>query len=58
MVEEYSLHFGNDFARKLLIFDVDNRASRHVDNQQNNVLVLGEGSTDSNYDSTDAAETK
>ena len=58
MVEEYSLHFGNDFTRKVQIFDVDHRASRHADNQQNNVLVLVEGSTDSNDDSTGAAETK
>ena len=58
MVEEYLLHFGNDFARKVQIFDVDNRASRHADNQQNNFLVLVEGSVDSNDDSTGAAETK
>ena len=41
-----SWSFGNDFARKALIFGVDNSSSSHTDNRKNNFLVLGEGPTD------------
>ena len=35
--------FGNDYARNVLIFAVDNSSSSHTDNLQNNFLILGEG---------------
>ena len=37
--------FGNDFARNVVIFDVDNKSSSHADNRKNNFLVLAEGPT-------------
>lgn len=37
--------FGNDFARNVEIFDVDNKSSSHADNRKNNFLVLAEGPT-------------
>ena len=39
-----SWNFGNDFARNIVIFGVDN-SSLHADNYKNNFLVLGEGTT-------------
>ena len=48
--------FGNDFARNVVIFDVDNTSSSHTNNQKNNVLVLGEGPTKAINDSICAAE--
>ena len=48
--------FGNDFARNVVIFDVDNTLSSHANNQKNNVLVLGEGPTKAINDSICAAE--
>ena len=48
--------FGNDFARNVVIFDVDNTLSSHTNNQKNNVLVLGEGPTKAINDSICAAE--
>ena len=36
-------NYGNDFARNIVIFGVDNSASSHADNRKNNFLVLGEG---------------
>ena len=40
-----SWNFGNDFAKNIVIFDVDNSASSHTDNRKNNFLALGEGPT-------------
>ena len=40
-----SWKFGNDFARNVVIFAVDNSSSSHTDNHKNNFLVLGEGPT-------------
>ena len=41
---EGSRSFGNDFARNVVIFDVDNSSSSHTDNhKKNNFLVLAEG---------------
>ena len=40
---EGSWGFGNDFARNVIVFDVDNSSSFHTNNRKNNVLVLGEG---------------
>ena len=40
-----SWSFGNDFARYVIIFGVDNHSSSHLGNLKNNVLVLGEGPT-------------
>ena len=57
-----SWSFGNDFARNVVIFVVDNSSSSHTHNRKNNFLVLGEGPTDGINggidDSTDAAEKK
>ena len=36
-----SWSFGNDFARNVLIFGVDNSSSSHEDNHKNNFLGLG-----------------
>ena len=38
-----SWSFGNAFARNFIIFGVDNSSSSHVDNHNNNFLILGEG---------------
>ena len=35
--------FGSDFAKNVVIFDVDNSSSSHTDNDKNNSLVLREG---------------
>ena len=35
--------FGNDYAKTVIIFGVDNSSSSHADNRKNNFLVLGEG---------------
>ena len=48
--------FGNDFARNVVIFDVDNTSSSHTNNQKDNVLVLGEGPTKAINDRICAAE--
>ena len=53
---ESSWDFGNDFARIVVIFGVDNNSPSHTDNQKNNFLVLGEGPADSINDSTCASE--
>ena len=34
--------FGNDFARNVIVFGVDNNSSSHSDNRKNNFLILGE----------------
>ena len=40
-----SWNFGNDFARNVVIFDIDDSSSSHTDERENNFLVLGEGPT-------------
>ena len=40
-----SWNFGNDFARNVVIFGVDNSWSFDTDNREKNFLVLGEGPT-------------
>ena len=35
-----SWSFGNDFARNVIIFGVDNSSSSHIDNCKNNFLGL------------------
>ena len=39
------MNFGNDFARNIVIFDVDNISSSHADSHNNNFLVLDDGPT-------------
>ena len=53
-----SRSFGNDFARNVVIFGVDNSSSSHTDNRKNNFLVLVEGQADGINDTTGAAEKK
>ena len=38
-----SWSFGNDIARNVTIFGVDNSSSSYSENRKNNFLVLGEG---------------
>ena len=38
-----SWNFGNDFARNVTIFYIDDNSSSHTDNCKNNFFVLGEG---------------
>ena len=40
-----SWNFGNNFARNVIIFSVDNSSSSHTDNRKNDVLVSGEGTS-------------
>ena len=40
-----SWSFDNDFARNVIIFDVDNSSSILSDNRKNNFLILGKGPT-------------
>ena len=40
-----SWSFGNDFARNVISFGVDNSLSSQADNRKNNFLILGEGPT-------------
>ena len=49
--------FGDDFARNVVIFDVDDSSLSHTDNCRNNFLVLVEGPTDDIIDSVGTAET-
>ena len=37
--------FGNDPARNVIIFGVDNSSSSHTDNIKNDFLIFGEGPT-------------
>ena len=37
--------FGNDSARNVMIFSVDNSSSSHTDNRKDRFLILGEGLT-------------
>ena len=39
------MEFGNDFARNVVIFGVDDNSSSHANNCKINILVLGEGDT-------------
>ena len=50
------MEFSNHCARNVVTFGVDNSSSSHTDNCKNNVLVLGEWSTDDVNDSAGAAE--
>ena len=50
--------FGNDFARNIVIFRVDNSSSSHAYNRKNNFLVLGEGLTDDINGSIGAVQKK
>ena len=40
------LSFGNEFARDVVIFGVDNSSSSHTDHRKNNFLGLGKGPND------------
>ena len=40
-----SWNFGNDFARNVVIFRIDDSSSCHTDDCKHNLLVLGEGPT-------------
>ena len=51
-----SWSFGNDFARRVVSFCVDNGSSSPTDNRKNNFLVLGEGPTDDTNGSVSTAE--
>ena len=51
-----SWSFGNDFARNVAIFGVDNSTSSHDDNRKNNFFWLGEEVTDGNNGSVGTAE--
>ena len=56
---EFSLSFGNDFARNGVIFDVDNSSSFHTEIIKKIIfLVLGAQPTDGTNDNTGAAEKK
>ena len=37
--------FGNDYAKNVVIFGVDNSSSSHTDNKKNGFLILGDGPT-------------
>ena len=43
--EKVEWRFGNDYARNVVNFSIDNSSSSHVDNRKNKFLVLGEGDT-------------
>ena len=49
---------GNDFARNVIIFGVDNSSSFQTDNSQDSFLILGEGPTDDINGSIGAPEKK
>ena len=53
-----SSSFGNDFARNVIIFGVDNSSSSDTSNQKNNFSVLSKRSTDDINDSSSSAEQK
>ena len=54
--EDFS--FGNGFGRNCIIFGVDMTSSVHVDNKKNDILVLGEGTTQGLDGTTLTAEKK
>ena len=51
-----SWRFGNNFARNVIIISVDNSSSSHTDNRKNDVLVLGEGTSNEINGSISASE--
>lgn len=53
-----SRSLGNDFARNVLIFGIDNISSSHTNNWTNNVIVLDEQPTDDINDSIATTEQK
>ena len=53
-----SWSFGNDFARNVVRFGVDNSSSSHTDNLENKFLVLGERPIDDINGSVGTAKTK
>ena len=48
--------FDNVFARNVVNFGVDNTSSSHINNQNNNCSVLGEGSIEGNINTVGSAE--
>ena len=48
--------YGNDFARNVVIFGVDNTLLFHTDNRINSFLALHEGPTDNINDSVGTTE--
>ena len=50
--------FGNDTARNVIIFGVDNSSSFHTDNRKTDFLILGEGPTFGINESFGASEKK
>ena len=42
-------NFGNDFARNVVIFGVDNSSTSYADNHKNNFLVLSEEVTNGRF---------
>ena len=50
--------FGNDFARNLVIFGVDNSSSSHAENCKTSFLILGETPTGSIHGSIGEPENK
>ena len=53
-----SWSFGNNFARNVIVFAVDNSSSIHSENCENIFLVFGKGPTDDINGSVGTAETK
>ena len=43
--EKGQWNFGNDSARNVVMFGVDNSSSSHTDNRKNDILVFSEGDT-------------
>ena len=50
--------FGNEFARDVVIFVVDNSSLSHTYNHKNNFFLPGEGPVNGNNASTGAVEKK
>ena len=53
-----SLYIGNNFAKNVVAFGVDNSSSSHADNCKNNYFVLGPGPTYGINESFDSSEKK
>ena len=58
MKKKVTRNFVNDTSRNVVIFDVDNSSSSHIDNSKNNFLVLGKGPVESINGSVGAVERK
>ena len=58
MERERLWSFGNDFARNVANFGVDNSLSSHTKNKKKNFLALNEGLTDGINDSTGTVKKK